>query len=379
MYYNTFCKYVCFANHNVNRRIRMKKKLALALAAVMVMGLALTSCGGGNTSAPAAPSTPSTPAQPSAPAAPSTPAEPSGSGLAPKDGGTSLTFTTGGETGTYYGFGNVIANKVGDMTSTTVTAISSGGSAANIKGMKKGDAQLGFVQSDVMAYAFNGERTFAEDGAVTDFSTVAALYMEQVQIVTVDPSIKTVADLKGKKVSVGASGSGVYFNAVDVLGAYDLDVEKDIVPTYQSFGDSAEALKDGQIDAAFIVAGAPTTAVTDLAAGRDIALVSLDEEHINKLLSASPYYSKNTIAKDVYGTTEDCTTVAVGAVVIARDDVSEADVYNFLCGTFEDIPNLSHGKAAELDLDYASSVTTIGYHPGAVAYFADKGITVPGK
>ncbi len=356
----------------------MKKKLALALSVVMVMGLALTSCGGGDKPAGSTPAA-STPAA-STPAA-STPAAstPASTGLTPKEGGTSLTFTTGGETGTYYGFGNVIANKVGDLTSTSITAISSGGSAANIKDMKKGDAQLGFVQSDVMAYAFNGERTFAEDGAVTDFSTVAALYMEQVQIVTVDPSIKTVADLKGKKVSVGASGSGVYFNAVDVLGAYDLDVEKDIVPTYQSFGDSAEALKDGQIDAAFIVAGAPTTAVTDLAAGRDIALVSLDDEHINKLLSASPYYSKNTIAKDVYGTAEDCTTVAVGAVVIARDDVSDADVYNFLCGTFEDIPNLSHGKAAELDLNYASSVTTIGYHPGAVAYFADKGITVPGK
>ncbi len=352
----------------------MKKFLSLAM--VMAMGAAMLA-GCGSEPAPAA-SKPaeSTPPAASTPAA-STPAEPTG--LAPKDGGTNLTFTTGGETGTYYGFGNVIANKVGDLTSTTVKAISSGGSAANIKGLKKGDAQLGFVQSDVMAYAFNGERTFAEDGAVTDFSTVAALYMEQVQIVTVDPSIKTVADLKGKKVSVGASGSGVYFNAVDVLGAYDLDVEKDIVPTYQSFGDSAEALKDGQIDAAFIVAGAPTTAVTDLASGRDIALVSLDDEHIDKLLSASPYYSKNVIAKDVYGTTEDCTTVAVGAVVIARDDVSDADVYNFLYGTFEDIANLSHGKSAELDLEFASSVTTVGYHPGAVAYFADKGITVPGK
>ena len=166
---------------------------------------------------------------------------------------------------------------------------------------------------------------------------------------------------------------------VRVLGIYGLDVEKDIVPTYQSFGDSTEALKDGQIDAAFVVAGAPTTAVTDLASGRKINVVSLDEEHINKLIEASPYYSKSVIAKDVYGTDADATTVAVGAVVIARDDVSEADVYNFLYGVFEDIPGLSHGKAAELDLDFAASVTSIGYHPGAVAYFADQGITVPAK
>ena len=85
------------------------------------------------------------------------------------------------------------------------------------------------------------------------------------------------------------------------------------------------------------------------------------------------------IGKDVYGTAEDATTVAVGAVVIARDDVSEADVYNFLYGTFEDIAGLSHGKAAELSLDFAASVTSIGYHPGAVAYFADKGLEVPAK
>ncbi len=352
----------------------MKKILSLTMALALSVAM-LAGCG--SEPAPAAPAASSKPAV-SAPAA-SQPAAPADTGLAPKDGGTNLTFTTGGETGTYYGFGNVIANKVGDLTSTSVKAISSGGSAANIQALQDGDAQLGFSQSDVLVYAFNGERTFAETGAVKDFSIVADLYMEQVQIVTVDPSIKTVSDLKGKKVSIGASGSGVYFNAVDVLGVYDLDADKDIVPTYQSFGDSAEALKDGQIDAAFVVAGAPTTAVTDLASGRDVSLVSLDDEHINKLIESSPYYSKNVISKDVYGTAEDCTTVAIGAVVLARDDVSEADVYNFLYGTFEDIPNLSHGKAAELDLDFAASITAVGYHPGAVAYFADKGITVPAK
>ena len=352
----------------------MKKKLALALAAAMMLSLALTGCGSNDKSASTGSADKSAGSSAAASASTSEPA-----GLGPKDGGTNLTFTTGGETGTYYGFGNVIANKVGDLTSTSVKAITSGGSAANIQALEDGDAQLGFVQSDVMVYAYNGERTFAETGASTGFSTVANLYMEQVQIVTVDPSIKTVADLAGKKVSVGAAGSGVYFNAVDGLGIYGLDIEKDIVPTYQSFGDSAEALKDGQIDAAFIVAGAPTTAVTDLASGRDIALVSLDEEHINALIEASPYYSKATISKDTYGTAEDATTVAVGAVVIARDDVSDVDVYNFLYGVFEDIPNLSHGKAAELDLDFAASVTSIGYHPGAVAYFADKGIEVPAK
>ena len=293
--------------------------------------------------------------------------------------GTKLRFTTGGAQGTYYGFGGVLAGKVGEKTSTTITAITSGGSKANIEAMDDGDAELGFVQSDVGAYAFRGMRLFED--RVTNFSTVANLYMEQVQIVTLDPSISTVADLKGKNVSVGAAGSGVYFNAVDVLKAYGLDVDKDIKPTYQSFGDSVEALQDGKIDAAFIVAGAPTTAVTSLAATKKVYLVQLDDQHIMSLLTESPYYSKNVIAKDVYGTDEDVVTVAVGAVVIARDDVSDADVYNFMYGVFENLDEITaaHAKGAELNLGFAASYTAVPYHPGAVKYFAEKGMKVSGK
>jgi len=180
----------------------MKKKLALALALVMTMSVALTACGGGG----------------------------------------KLTFTTGGDQGTYYGFGTVLAGQISDKTKTTVTAVVGKGSKGNIEAMNVKDAQLGFVQSDVMAYAYNGERLFEKK--VESFSTVAALYMEQVQIVTLDPSIKSVADLKGKNVSVGESGSGVYFNAVDVLAAYDLDVEKDIKPTYQGFGVYIHAVQE---------------------------------------------------------------------------------------------------------------------------------------
>ena len=300
--------------------------------------------------------------------------------VAPKDGGSKVTFTTGGEAGTYYGFGSVLAQKVSDVTSTNVTAITSGGSAANIDAIDIGDAQLGFSQSDVLAYADAGERTFEEIGAIDSFSIVAPLYMEQVQIVTLNPDIKTVADLKGKAVSIGAAGSGVYFNAIDVLGAYGL-TEDDIKPTYQSFGDSAEALQDGQIDAAFVVAGAPTTAITSLAASKSVYLVSLDDEHIDALIEASPFYSKAVIPADTYGMPEDATTVAVSAVVNASNDVADVDVYNFLCGVYENLDDLAkvHDKANELSLEFASSFVGVPYHAGAVQYFADKGIEVPAE
>ncbi len=324
----------------------MKKILALVLALCMVLALGAAAC--------------------------------ADDAVAPKDGGSKLTFTTGGEAGTYYGFGSVLAQKVSEVTSTSVTAITSGGSAANIDALDIGDAQLGFSQSDVLAYAYAGTRTFEELGAIQSFSIVAPLYMEQVQIVTLNPEIKTVADLAGKAVSIGAAGSGVYFNAIDLLGAYGL-TEEDIKPTYQSFADSVESLQDGQIDAAFVVAGAPTTAVTSLSATNQVYLVSLDDEHIDALLESSPYYAKAVIPAETYGLPEDAVTVAIGAVVIASNDVADVDVYNFLCGVFENLEDLAsvHDKANELSLEFASSLEGVPYHPGAVQYFADKGIEVP--
>ena len=191
----------------------------------------------------------------------------------------------------------MLASFVSGKSDCKVTALTSGGSQANVEDLTNGNVQIAFVHSDVMNYAYNGQRLF--ESPVTGFSVVAQLYQEQVQIVTTNPDIKTVADLAGKKVSIGAAGSGVYFNAIDVLSAYDLK-ESDISAVYQSFGDSAESLKDGKIDAAFIVAGAPTTAITDLATAGSVYLVSLDDSHVQSLLSASPYYTAATIKAGTY-------------------------------------------------------------------------------
>ena len=217
---------------------------------------------------------------------------------------TKMRFVTGSESGTYYAFGSTIAQHATNNAGIDVVGLVGNGSKSNVEELDAGNAELAFYQSDVMAYAYNGTNIF--DKKIDCFSTVAALYAEQVQIVTVDPSIKTVADLEGQNVSVGQAGSGVYFNAVDILSAYgigDLDADgkfTKINATYQSFGDSADALKDGKIDAAFIVAGAPTTAITDLATTKDVGLISLDDDHIAKILETSDYYTKTVIAKDVY-------------------------------------------------------------------------------
>jgi len=290
-------------------------------------------------------------------------------------GSSTLRFVTGGETGTYYAVGNQIANHATNTAKIEVKALSSDGSKANVQSLSKKDAELAFCQSDVMAYAYTGTNIF--DGtAITNFRTLGALYMEQVQIVTCDPNIKTVADLKGKKVSIGAAGSGVYFNAIDILGAYDL-TESDITPTYQSFGDSADALKNGQIDAAFVVAGAPTTAITDLSTSKQAYLVSLDAAHIAKLILTCDYYKPTVITAGTYkGIDNDVATVAVAAVVLVGQDVAEDTVYKLTADLFDNLSSFEHAKFKEMSVEFAASITSVPYHTGAAKYFAEKGYTV---
>ena len=285
-----------------------------------------------------------------------------------------LTFTTGGQAGTYYAYGNVLAQYVAGNSDVSITAVAGNGSADNIDKLDMKVAQLGFVQNDVAYYAYNGIRIYEGD-PVTSFTAIAALYTETVQLITCDPEIKSVADLKGKNVSIGSQGSGVYFNAIDFLNAYDM-TEADITPTYQSFADSAEALKDGKIDAAFVVAGAPTPAVTDLATSKDMFLVSLDDEHVEKLQTISGAYTKSIISAGTYSKQEnDVVTVGVKATIIANEQVSDEEAYTIVKTIFEGKENIAHDKANDLDLEYASSCG-LPYHPGAAKYFEEQGIKV---
>ena len=292
--------------------------------------------------------------------------------------GTKMTMGTGGTSGTYYAYGGVLGQYMTNKAGVTVNVVSTDGSKANIQGINIGDYQLGTVQSDVMAYAWEGSRSFAEEGKIQSFRVIAGLYAEAVQLVTMDPAIKSVADLKGRTVSIGAPNSGVYFNAIDVLNAAGL-TEQDIKAQYQSFGDSADALKDGKIDAAFIVAGAPTPAITELCTSNDAYLVPIDGAVADKLMADCPFYTVYGIPAETYkGQTEAVKTVTVKATMIVSADASEDDVYKLTAAIFDNIDAITaeHGKGSELSLENATSGMTAPFHAGAAKYFKEKGIDV---
>ena len=294
---------------------------------------------------------------------------------------TTMTMGTGGTQGTYYAYGGILGNQLKTTTGITVNVVSTDGSKANILGIDTGNYQLGTVQSDVMAYAAAGSRTFEAEGAVDSFRVIGGLYAEAVQLITMDPSIKSVADLKGKKVSIGAAGSGVYFNAIDVLGAAGL-TEDDIKAQYQSFGDSADALKDGKIDAAFIVAGAPTPAIQELCTSANAYLVPIDGDVAEKLMAESPYYTVYEVPAETYkGQTEAVKTVTVKATLIVSASAAEEDVYNITKAIFDNAEAITaaHAKGAELSIENATSGMTAPFHAGAARYFAENGVEVEVK
>ena len=295
--------------------------------------------------------------------------------------GTKMTMGTGGTAGTYYGYGGVLGQYISNNAGINVTVVSTDGSKANIQGIAAGNYQLGTVQSDVMSYAWDGTRSFESEGKVNSFRTVAGLYAEAVQLVTMNPEIKSVADLKGKAVSIGAPGSGVYFNATDVLAAAGL-TEKDIKAQYQSFADSADALKDGKIDAAFIVAGPPTPAITELCTTNNAYLVPIDGLVAEKLMASCPFYTVHEIPAGTYqGQKEAVKTVTVKATLIVNADASEDDVYKLTAAIFDNIEAITaeNAKGSELSIENATSGMTVPFHAGAAKYFAEKDIDVEVK
>jgi TRAP transporter TAXI family solute receptor len=284
-------------------------------------------------------------------------------------------MATGGSTGTYYGFGSALGQILSEKTKINISVQSTGASKANIQLIDAGEVEIAIVQNDVMDYAWRGVDLFNGE-KINSFSTMAALYAEVCQIV-VNPAagIQTIADLRGKNVSVGDAGSGVEFNARQILQAYGITFEQ-IVKQNLSFGASADALRDNKIDAFFCVAGAPTPAIIDLSTGRDVLLLEIDDAHVAELVRQYPFYTKFPVPAGSYrGQNNDVQTVAVKATFIVSSKLKEDTVYQLTKALFESKSEIeiAHAKGKELSTSYAVEGISVPFHPGAAKYLREIG------
>src|SRR5699024_8983048 len=226
------------------------------------------------------------------------------------------------------------AKIVSDETGIKSDALSSNASADNIIALNDGEAEIAFTQTDVAAYAIDGINNF-KDQKIEGIQALGSLYPETVQIITTEKSgIKTVNDLKGKKVSVGAPGSGTYVSAEQILEVYGLNM-KDIRAQHLDFGESVGGIQDGNIDAAFITAGTPTGAVEGLTATTDIDIVPVEQEKVDELIEKYPYYASDMIEEGTYGLEKDVPTVAVLAMLAVTEELSEDTVYDITSAIYE--------------------------------------------
>lgn len=286
-----------------------------------------------------------------------------------------LIIATGGTSGTYYPLGGGIAKIITDNTEVTATAQTTGGSVENMRLLGAGEVELAFVQNDIADYASNGTMMF-DGAAVENLKGIATLYNETVQIVLPAGSkISSVSDLKGKKVSVGAPGSGVEANAKQILEMYDLAFE-DLKTQHLSFGDSVQKIQDGNLDAAFVTAGAPTSAVTELSATKGVKLLNIDQDKIDALIEKYPFYVKEVIPADTYPEVTETTTVAVKAMLTVTKDLPEDFVYEMTKSLFENTDQLVaiNKKAESITMENAVKGMSLDIHPGALKYFEENGL-----
>lgn len=286
-----------------------------------------------------------------------------------------LNIATGGTAGTYYPLGGALAELLNqNIKGMNASAQSTGASVANVNMLKDGSVDIAFIQNDIAYYAANGKEMF-KDNKVESIRGIAALYPETVQFVTTaDKGIKSIADLKGKKVAVGASGSGAEANARQILGAYGLTYD-DIDVQYLSFGEAADALKDGNVDVGVVVAGFPTAAIQDLAANKSAALVNIDAEHADKLMKQYPYFTKITVPKGTYpGQEEDVSTVAVKCVVVTTDKLSDDLGEQIAKAIYEHLDRMkaAHAVGKYITKDTALEGMSVKMNAGAEKYLKAK-------
>jgi TRAP transporter TAXI family solute receptor len=291
-----------------------------------------------------------------------------------------LSIATGGTGGVYYpmggGLAEVINNHVEGM---SATAEVTGASVENMGLIATGDADLALAHADTVQQAHSGTGRF-EGQELPMIRAVASLYANMVQIVTTaDSGIESIDDLAGKRVSVGAPGSGTEVNAQTLLEANGMSFD-DFEAQRLNFNETADALANGDIDAGFWSVGAPTSSILNLATTQDIRMISLTEEQVAAAVEADPTFAALSLKGGTYeGLDEDVTTIGVPNVLVVSSETDEETVYKITKAMYENIADLRavHPAAEETTIEFTMNATPVPLHPGALRYFEEAGAEIP--
>jgi TRAP transporter TAXI family solute receptor len=287
---------------------------------------------------------------------------------------------TGGTAGTYYPIGGLIANAISSPPQLVSTAVASNGSVANVNAIVGGAAESGFAQADVAFWAYSGTGVFAGKPKVEELRSIANLYPESVHLVVRKASnVKSVADLKGKKVSLDEPGSGTLLNAKAILAAFGVG-EKDITPEYLKPNQAAEKMKDGSVDAFFFTGGFPAAAISELAStGSGIDILPITGAAAEKLAKDFPFFAVDEIPAGTYKDVGAVKTVAVGAHWVTSSKISADTVYAVTKALWSDKTRAAldagHAKGKAIQKTTAlNGLLGVPLHPGAERFYKEAGL-----
>ncbi len=292
-----------------------------------------------------------------------------------------VTIGTAGVTGVYYPAGGAICrlvNRGRKEHGIRCTVESTGGSINNLEAIRKHDLEMGVVQSDLLYNAYHGSEVFADVGADTKLRVLFSLHAEPFTVVTrKEAKINSFDDLKGKKVYIGAPGSGMRATMEDVMSRKGWN-KKSFTSVDLKAADQTQALCSGKIDAMVYAGGHPNGAIQQLTSSCATKLVNVTGDAIDKLIAEHPFYSYAVIPGGMYvGNPGDVKTFGVKAVVAASSDLDEDEVYQIVKAVFDNLDNFKtlHPVFATLDAKHMVEDADVApFHPGAIKYFKEKGL-----
>lgn len=293
-----------------------------------------------------------------------------------------LSIATGGTGGVYYPIGGGFAEMINNhIEGAQATAEVTGASVENMGLIMRGDADLALVLADTAYQAYTGTGDF-ESRQIENTRALASVYPNAVQLVTLaDSDIHSIADLAGKRVSVGAPGSGTELNARAVLEANGVSYD-DFTPQRLNFNETADAIRDGDIDAGFWSVGPPTSSILNLAATRDIRLIGLSDEEVANAQEAEAVFAPYELAAGMYdGMDEAVQTIGIPNVLVVNADMDEELAYQLTQLLFENTDELIavHPAANDTTVEFTMNSTPVPLHPGAIRYFEEVGAEIPDR